>query len=120
MVTFQNENNKQCMLMGDCNMDFLRFKSYAKTNDFLERIFCHGFIPVISKPTRVTTSFTTLIDHMYINLITSSYHSGIIINDVSGKFAMFCTYEGTSKYNSQTNSKHRSFKTENMIKFLIC
>lgn len=117
MDTIHNENNKQCMIMGDCNVDLLRFESHAKTNDFLEGIFSHGFIPVISKPTRVTTSTATLIDHMYSNLITSSYHSGIIINDVADHFGIFCIFQGKYKRDKQAISKHRSFKTENMIKF---
>jgi hypothetical protein len=117
MDTIQGEKNKQCMIMGDCNVDLLRFESHAKTNDFLEGIFSHGFIPVITKPTRVTTSSATLIDHMYSNLITSSYHSGIIINDVADHFGTFCIYEGKSKHISQPSSKHRSFSTKNIIKF---
>ena len=90
--------------MGDCNVNRLRFESHAKTKIFLEEIFSHGFIPAISKPTRVTTSFTTLIDHMYSNLITSSYHSCITINDVADHFDI---YEGESKHSSQTSSKHQ-------------
>jgi len=38
---------------------------------------------------RVTTSSATLTDHMHSNLITSSYHSGIIINDVADHFGIF-------------------------------
>jgi len=117
MDTIQNEKNKQCMIMGDCNVDLLRFTSHAKTNDFLEGIFSHGFIPVISKPTRVTTSSATLIDHMYSNLITSSYHSGIIINDVADHFGTFCIYERKSKHSEQATSKRRSFSIENMTIF---
>jgi hypothetical protein len=42
MDTIQRERNKQCMIMGDYNVDLLRFESHAKTNDFLEGIFSHG------------------------------------------------------------------------------
>jgi len=82
MVTVQNDKNKQCMIVRDCNVDLLRFKLHAKTNDFLEGIFFH----VISKPTKVITSSATLIVHKHSNLIASSYHSGIIINYVAGYF----------------------------------
>ena len=54
------------VIMGDCNMDLPRFKSHAKTNDFLDGIFCHGFIPVISKPSRVTTLFVLIFSYLKI------------------------------------------------------
>ena len=55
-------------------------------------IFSHGFIPVISKPTRVTTSFTTLIDHMYINLITSSKISFSLCNEIPNVVTSLATF----------------------------
>jgi len=98
-------------------MNILRFESHTETNDFLEGFVSHGFIYVISKPTRITTSSATLIDHMDSNHIISSYHSSIIINDVADHLGILCIYEGKSKHSSQTSSKHRSFNAENMINF---
>ena len=116
MDTIQHEH-KQCMIMGDFNVDLLKFETHAKTSEYLESIFSHGFLPVISKPTRVTTSSATLIDHMYTNLVTSSYHSGIIINDVADHFGTFCLFEGKSKRNKQVITEHRSFCPENVSTF---
>ena len=48
------------------------------------------FNPVITTSTSVGSSSATLIYHMCINYITSSYHSGIIINDVANHFGTFC------------------------------
>ncbi len=116
MDTIQNEK-KFGMIFGDANVDLLRFETHAKTNDYLDGIFSHGFLPIISKPTRVTTSSATLIDHMYTNLITSSYHSGIIINDVADHFGTFCIFKGKAKHNKQASTKHRSFCLENISTF---
>ena len=54
---------------------------------------------------------------MYTNLITSSYHSGIIINDVADHFGIFCLFHGKSKPSKPSNTKYRSFSTENISKF---
>ena len=75
------------------------------------------FLPLISKPTRVTTSSATLIDHMYTNDITSSHNSGIIINDVADHFGTFCIFQGKLKKSKQSKIKKRSFKQSNVETF---
>ena len=87
-----NHENKHCVIMGNMNVDLIKFETHTKTSEYLDGIFAHGFLPVITKPTRVGSSSATLIDHMYINHITSSYHSGIIINDVADHFGTFCIF----------------------------
>ena len=36
-------------------------------NNYVETIFSHGYIPMITKPTRITDFSDTLIDHIYTN-----------------------------------------------------
>ena len=74
------------VIMGDFNIDLLKFGSHCKTSDYLDNIFSHGFIPTITKPTRVTKNSATLIDHIYSNNISTSTTSGIIITDVADHF----------------------------------
>ena len=116
MDTIQREN-KQCMIMGDMNIDLLKFETHLRTNEYLDSIFANGFLPLISKPTRVTTSSATLIDHMYTNDIASSHHSGIIINDVADHFGTFCIFQGKLKKSKQSKIKKRSFKQSNVETF---
>ena len=61
-----NQENKLCVIMGDMNVDLLKYEVHSKTNEYLDGIFEHGFLPVISKPTRICKSSATLIDHIYI------------------------------------------------------
>ena len=51
--------------MGDMNIDLLKFEIHRRTDDYLNNLFSHRFLPVISKPTRVTNTSATLIDHIY-------------------------------------------------------
>ena len=60
-----NTENKVCVIMGNMNIDLLQFGSPTKTSDYLDNIFTHGFLPVITKPTPITISSATLIDHNY-------------------------------------------------------
>jgi len=87
MDTIQHEN-KPCVLMGDMNID-LKCGDHSKTNEYLDTVISHGYLPVITKPTRICSSSATLIDHIYINDISSTHHSGIIITDVADHFGTF-------------------------------
>ena len=97
-----NRENKNGIIMGDFNIDLLKFGSHSKTSEYLDNIFSHGFIPIISKPTRVTNTSATLIDHIYTNNPSTSTNSGIIITDVADHFGTFYS-ESDTKRTSITN-----------------
>jgi len=53
--------------MGDMNIDLLKFEQHTKTGEYLDNLFSQGSLPLITKPTRVTSHSATLIDHIYTN-----------------------------------------------------
>ncbi len=55
----------------------------------MDNIFSQGFIPLIHKPTRVTSVTATLIDHIYTNILNSESISDIILTDVADHFGTF-------------------------------
>ena len=61
-------------MMGDINIDLLKFSTHNKTNEYLDNTFSQGYIPIINKPTRVTPYSATLIDHIYINKQTNKHN----------------------------------------------
>jgi hypothetical protein len=80
---------------------------------YVDGIFVRGFIPRILKPTRITHSSATFIDHILTNDIDSLSSSGIIINDVADHFAVY--YNSSKKFQSTNNNiTHlRSFSNSN-------
>ena len=54
--------NKTAYLIGDYNIDLLKFGSHKKTNDFTDNVISQGFVP-----TRITATSATLIDHIFSN-----------------------------------------------------
>ena len=84
-----DREHKSAIIMGDLNINLLNFRDHGKTNDHLDSVFAQGFIPTILKPTRVTPTSATLIDHIYTNNMTNSFTSGIVINDVADHFGVF-------------------------------
>ena len=91
-----NTENKLSVIMGDMNIDLLQCQSHIKTNDYLDNLFSNGFIPEITKPTRITSHSATLIDHIYTNKPDFTFSSGIILTDISDHFWIFFHQHQTS------------------------
>ena len=52
--------------MGDFSLHFLRHKQHTITGEFVERMFSHPpALPKITKPTRITSNTTSLIDNIF-------------------------------------------------------
>jgi endonuclease/exonuclease/phosphatase family metal-dependent hydrolase len=64
----QLKNNKhEVFILGDMNVDFLKYSMHADTEEYLDMLYLNNFIPIITKPTRITEHSSTLIDHIYTN-----------------------------------------------------
>ena len=107
MDIIQNKN-KYGLIMGDINKGLLKFEVHRRTDDYLNNLFSHGFLPVISKPTRVTNISATLIDHIYANDITSSFHS-----DVADHHGTFWIFHDKTKKIKPKQIKKRIFNKAN-------
>ena len=83
-----------------------------KTNTFVDSLLSLGFLPQITKPTRVTKSTATLLDHIYSNTTSPDPINGIIINDVADHFGIFYIEKHKHKH-SNINIKQKRFFSEN-------
>ena len=54
------------------NMNLFDFEQNKEVQYFLNTMFGHIIMPIISKPTRVTKNTATAIDHIFINTVTIS------------------------------------------------
>ena len=65
-------NKKGCYIMGDFNIDLLKYQQHSNTNDFLNTMFSHSFLPVINRYIQNNHSitngllFTDISDHLLI------------------------------------------------------
>ena len=72
-------------LCGDFNVNLLNFESHKATGEFLDMSLEKGFIPYITKPTRVTAHSATLIDNIYTNSNTVA-NARLLMCDISDHF----------------------------------
>ena len=83
-----NNNYHEIIVTGDFNFDLLKYQENNITLNFINSLNSQSFIPVISKPTRVTDTTATLIDNIFISN-PINFTSGIIVADISDHFPIF-------------------------------
>ena len=59
-----HHESKYCVILGDFNLDLLKFESHPGTNEFLNTLISSYFQPQILRPTRITDHSATLIDNI--------------------------------------------------------
>ena len=64
--------NKDLHIAGDFNFNLLNHESNKKVHDFWNIIYRNGMIPTINKPTRVTKTTATAVDHILTNSFADS------------------------------------------------
>ena len=55
--------------MDDMSIDLLKYHSHQQTERYLGMIYSLDLLPVMTKPTRITSHTATLIDHIYTNTV---------------------------------------------------
>ena len=77
------------MLMGDFNIDLLKYDANADSVAFLDTTDTNFVLPSVTTPTRVTTDWKSLIDNIFLNNIESDLILGNKISTISDHFAQF-------------------------------
>ena len=68
--------------MGDFNVDLLKCNEDTFSQDFFDSLLSHSFIPLITRPTRLSSHLCTLNDNIFSN-VDKETKSGIILSDIS-------------------------------------
>lgn len=89
IIASLNALNLKCYFFGDFNINLLSRNDYV--TNFTNLFFSYMYFPVINKPTRVTATSATVIDHIWTN-DTNYQYSGIIYNTISDHFPVFSTF----------------------------
>ena len=108
-------NNKDCYILGDFNIDISKNSTQNISQEFLDIMLSASFLPLITKPTRVTNQTATLIDNIFCNVVPLP-ESGIILSDISDHYPIF----SRSSYNSNkkiiSSQSFRKVTTNNLAR----
>jgi hypothetical protein len=108
-----NDSNIPSYIAGDFNINVLNYDHDNLVSEYVNNIFLHGFLQIVTKPTRCTSNSATLIDHVLTNDIKSSYECNIITCKMSDHFPVVL-YIGKDTRPRDDTIKSR-FMTENNI-----
>ena len=98
-----NYEKKYCFILGDFNLNLLKYKSDTHVEDYLNVLYSTFFYPLIHKATRVKETTATLIDNILSNSLSNCLRSGVLYCDVSDHLPIFqfsnikTTKTGTNK-----------------------
>ena len=109
-------------IAGDFNADLFSMSQSNFNGSFFSLMCSFGFLPTISKATRVSNSSVTLIDNIFCNDISVINESGVIKTDFSDHFSIFSSLNLKSQNKSTTRETKVSFDynyTNNLKQFLI-
>ncbi len=108
---------KQCVLMGDFNVDLLKAEIKNDANLFYNNLSSHFFTPYILQPTRLQSK--SLIDNIFFNSLEYQSKSGNILIEISDHLIQFLILEGyvRDKILPDINMYKRDFKNFNEREF---
>ena len=89
VVQFLNHSNSPFFLVGDYNIDLSKQNSDRKVENYLNDLYAAGCYSLINKPTRMTSTSSTTLDHIYLNAIDKFCISGILTYDISDHLPIF-------------------------------
>ena len=111
------KQSSDCLLFGDFNYNILDTEDNL-TSEFVDLMFEHAYFPVIKKPTRITSTNATLLDHIWTYVISSqSFKAGILTYDISDHLPVLLSLR-LSSYSQAPGLKYRGcFSDTNISKF---
>lgn len=108
-ILFKVEKEKKVIyLMGDFNINILETDNHSPSNEFLDAVYSHSLFPLITRPTRITTETSTLIDNIFYSEISnSSTLNGLFFTDISDHLPVF-----TINYRCKIENSQRIFRVQ--------
>ena len=112
-------SNEELIIIGDFNIDLLNNENH----NFIKLNRDKGLIQLLSEPTRCTETSSTLIDHIYSNIVNKISKSGVLDLSISDHKVIYLSRKINFKIteNIKTQNKklitYRSFKNFDIKKF---
>ena len=83
------KEQKTAFLLGDFNVDLLKYGHHKVTNEFLDSLSSNMVLPYIIQPTRITSHSKSIIDNIFSNYIFQEIISGNLTSTISDHLPQF-------------------------------
>jgi len=104
-------------LVGDFNLDLLKFSINQRISDYLDLLFSFGSLQIVTKPTRCTDNLATLIDHIITNYNCESFLTNILTCKISDHFPVLHFTESKKQTVEPKSFSSRDFSNEKLTNF---
>ena len=108
-VMIEKIQDKYCVLLGDFNLDLLKFESHPDTDSFLSTLGTFYFQPQILQPTRITNHSATLIDNIFFNSLEHFVICGNLCYDLTDHLPNFLIVSKLSSLPASTKVFRRDY-----------
>ena len=103
------ERKKNCAILGDFNIDLLKYDSHQITDDFINTLGALFFQPYILQPTRITDHSATLIDNIFFNSIDQHTIADNLVYDITDHLSNFLIIRNSFSAFTQSNAFIRDY-----------
>ena len=104
-------------IFGDFNLNLLQYNSDT-VQDFINLMYSFSLYPLTTLPTRVTTTSSTLIDHIWSTQIETNIANYVIKTDITDHFPVMSVFKcDKQSLFHPTYTKKRFFYQESITKF---
>ena len=98
IIEKRSSSGKQIFLMGDTNLNLLRFHNCKHVQNLILPLQSLNLTPTIDKATRVhMNNSNSLIDNIFVSNLEDNILSGDIISDLTDHFSQFCFLNSPQK-----------------------
>ena len=113
------KENKICYLLGDFNINLLNHDTHNLTGEFYDLMTSNSFLPLITRPTRVTATSATLIDIIFTNCLENCSHSvqGLMVTDISDNYPIFHVNRQVKAKDTEIYMEKRIYSDKNKLDF---
>ena len=111
IISTVGEEDKLCYLSGDYNLDLLKSETDDSVRELVRLSHSRLFFNSIIKPTRVTSTTATIIDHIWSNNFNQHMIGGIVYSQITDHFPVFACFTNND------NSSQDPIETEKIITY---
>ena len=111
------KEDKTIVLMGDFNIDLLKYDTNTDSATFLDSMYKNFFLPYILTPTRVTTHSKTLTDTIFSNNTEDGLISENITTTITDHYAQFLLKKNIHLQHTNQKIFRHNFKNVNDAQF---
>jgi hypothetical protein len=110
-------NYDRIYLYGDFNIDALKYNSSNQVAEYIDLLFSFGLLQIVTKPTRVSDTSATLIDHVLTNVCCNNYETVALCSLISDHFPICHFLPGSSNLNLPKTVEFRDFSDQAINRF---